>query len=101
MKMRTSGNYPMAAADESAAPYNEDLDKEVPVGIEVVLRKTVNVSMNYYDDKELKEAVRKQFILPQDAYKYIDKGTAKEHLRDWDVESLCVFEELRDYDEEY
>lgn len=86
-------NYPiMGTSDKASAPWNEDIKspQEVEVTVSITLSKTVKVNVDdykialeerdengdlyqVYDFSEcnLKDAVKEQVILPQDAYKHV------------------------------
>jgi len=94
-----SGNYPIGAAYDSAAPYNENLDRTIQVEVVLTMSKSVSIDMrqleqddDFYTEDELREAVRKQIILPQDAYLHSDNITAKSHLKGWEVEYFEVID---------
>ncbi len=103
-------NYPMGS-DNANAPWNQEDPKaiEIEVTISVTLSKTVKISVTDYNieegkdedgqyfkhidysDCDLKEAVKNQITLPQDAYKECLKETdLRRDLEDWIVDDFEV-----------
>lgn len=109
-------NYPMGA-DTPDAPWNQvdNPEREIEVLVSVTLSKTFKVKVsdytiadsgkdedgNYFEDIDysgcdLEEAVERQIVLPQEAYKYITSSgnkSVKEELKGWDVDDFEVIQE--------
>ena len=109
-------NYPMGA-DTPDAPWNQvdNPEREIEVLVSITLSKTFKVKVsdytiadsgkdedgNYFEDIDysgcdLEEAVERQIVLPQEAYKYITSSgnkSVKEELKGWDVDDFEVIEE--------
>lgn len=117
LKMSSTGDYPLGAANDSRAPYNETENPEVELDVlvSVTLSKTVKVKVKDYDivdegldeggyyfcDRDFSEtnllaAVEEQVVLPQDASLYVDIGSnlkAADDLSGWNVDEIeCVLE---------
>ena len=115
--MNSLGDYPVGAANDSRAPWNdeENFEVEIDVTVSITLSKTVSVKVKDYDivdegiDEDgdiyqtydfsgtnLQAAVEEQIILPQDASLYVDVGTnlkAANDLSGWHVDEIeCVHE---------
>ena len=113
--MSSVGDYPLGAANDSRAPYNEveNPEVEINVTVSVTLSKTVQVKVKDYDivdegvdedgsyfcdmdfsETNLLAAVEEQIILPQDASLYVDIGSnlkAANDLSGWHVDEIeCV-----------
>ena len=105
--MAESGYYPAGAEHDPNAPWNqEDIpEREVEVTVSVTLSKTLKIKVSDYtvdsennidySDCNLREAVEKQIILPQEAYKYVNPYTFNKHetiedLSNWDVDDFEV-----------
>lgn len=111
--MNNMDNYPLGAANDPRAPYNQDENPEVEVEVTVsiTLSKTVKVFVSDYDliedsdedgtyierdftDTNFLAAVEEQVILPQDASLYVDVGAhiqAANDLSGWHVDEIeCV-----------
>lgn len=108
-------NYPLGAANDPNAPYNqyENPEVEVEVTVSITLSKTVKVLVTDYDliddvdedgavferdfsNTNFLAAVEEQVILPQDASLYVDVGSnlkAANDLSGWHVDEMeCVKE---------
>lgn len=106
-------NYPLGAANDPRAPYNqcENPEVEVDVTVSITLSKTVKVLVTDYDliedvdedgttvdmdfsNTNFLAAVEEQVILPQDASLYVDVGAnlaAANDLSGWHVDEIeCV-----------
>lgn len=106
-------NYPLGAANDPRAPYNqcENPEVEVDVTVSITLSKTVKVLVTDYDliedidedgvvverdfsNTNFLAAVEEQVILPQDASLYVDVGSnlkAADDLSGWHVDEFeCV-----------
>ena len=115
--MNSLGDYPLGAANDPRAPWNEEENPEVEIDVtvNVTLSKTVKVKVKDYDvvdegvdedgnyfcerdfsDTNLLAAVEEQVILPQDASLYVDIGTsqkAADDLSGWHVDEIeCIKE---------
>ncbi len=113
--MNSTGDYPLGAANDSNAPYNEVENPEVELSVlvSVTLSKVVKVKVKDYDivdegqdedgnyfcdmdftDTNLLAAVEEQVVLPQDASLYVDVGSdlkAANDLSGWNVDEIeCV-----------
>lgn len=113
--MNSLGDYPLGAANDPRAPYNEveNPEVEIDVTVSITLSKTVKVKVKDYDiinegvdedgfyycdmdftDTNLLAAVEEQVILPQDASLYVDIGSnlkAANDLSGWHVDEIeCV-----------
>lgn len=113
--MNSLGDYPVGAANDSRAPYNEEENPEVEieVTVSITLSKTVTVKVTDYDivdewvdedgnyscerdfsETNLLAAVEEQIILPQDASLYVDVGSdlkAANDLSGWHVDEIeCI-----------
>lgn len=111
--MNKMDNYPLGAANDPRAPYNqhENPEVEIDVTVSITLSKTVKVLVTDYDVDEgededghyreldfsntnLLAAVEEQVILPQDASLYVDVGSnlkAADDLSGWHVDEFeCV-----------
>lgn len=108
--MNSLGDYPIGAANDPRAPYNEIENPavEIDVKVNITLSKTVKVKVQDYDIEEgtdedgyycdrdfsatnLIAAVEEQIILPQDASLYIDVGEnlkAANDLSGWTVKEF-------------
>lgn len=111
------GGYPLGAANDPRAPWNEEENPEVEIDVtvSVTLSKTVKVKVKDYDiveegmnedgdyfcerdftDTNLLAAVEEQVILPQDASLYVDIGSnlkAANDLSGWHVDEIeCIKE---------
>ena len=113
--LNINSNYPcMSQSELDNAPWNEETQEELPVEVTVsiTLSKTVTIYTDSYDvysdeegnlnyefsDNDLKEKVRDQIILPNEAHNYIQGNTGKgkaaiEDLKDWIVDDLEVIKE--------
>lgn len=116
-----TGNYPvMSQSEEDKAPFNEDINKpkEVEVTVSITLSKTFKIEMsNYYteteidednnsntyytySDTDLKQAVRDQITLPDEAFEklhhavYLSEDCNAQHsiedLKDWNTDDFEV-----------
>jgi len=108
-------NYPLGAANDPKAPYNqyENPEVEIEVTVSITLSKTVKVLVTDYDVDEgededgayreldfsntnLQAAVEEQVILPQNASLYVDIGAnlkAANDLSGWHVDEMeCIKE---------
>lgn len=115
LKMFSTGDYPLGAANDSRAPYNEEENPEVELNVlvSVTLSKVVTVKVKDYDivdegqdedgnyycdmdfsDTNLLAAVEEQIVLPQDSSLYVDVGSnlkAANDLSGWNVDEIeCV-----------
>lgn len=115
LKMSSTGDYPLGAANDSRAPYNEVENPEVELNVlvSVTLSKVVTVKVKDYDivdegqdedgnyycdmdfsDTNLLAAVEEQVVLPQDSSLYVDVGSnlkAANDLSGWNVDEIeCV-----------
>ena len=115
--MFSTGDYPLGAANDPRAPYNqkENPKVEISVTVSVTLSKTVKVKVSDYEvlaegidedggyfvdrdfsDTDLVSAVEDQIVLPQDASLYIDVGSnlkAANDLSGWHVDEIeCIKE---------
>ena len=115
LKMFSTGDYPLGAANDSRAPYNEVENPEVELSVlvSVTLSKVVKVKVKDYEivdegqdedgnyfcdmdfaDTNLLAAVEEQVVLPQDASLYVDVGSnlkAANDLSGWNVDEIeCV-----------
>ena len=111
--MNKMDNYPLGAANDPRAPYNQDENPEVEVEVTVsiTLSKTVKVLVADYElvedtdedgtiiekdftDTNFLAAVEEQIVLPQDASLYADVGSnlkAAYDLSGWHVDEMeCV-----------
>lgn len=113
--MNSTGDYPLGAANDPNAPYNETENPEVELSVlvSVTLSKVVKVKVKDYDiveegvdeedhyycdmdfsDTNLLATVEKQVVLPQDASLYVDVGSnlkAADDLSGWNVDEMeCV-----------
>lgn len=105
--MAESGYYPAGAEHDPNAPWNqEDIpEREIEVTVSITLSKTLKIEVSDYtvdsegnvdySDCNLREAVEKQIILPQEAYKYVNPYTLDKHktiedLSNWDVDDFEV-----------
>jgi len=113
--MSSLGDYPLGAANDPCAPYNEveNPEIEIDVTVSITLSKTVKVKVKDYEivdegidedgfyfcdrdftDTNLLAAVEEQVILPQDASLYVDIGSnlkAANDLSGWHVDEIeCV-----------
>lgn len=113
--MNSTGDYPVGAANDPRAPYNEveNPEIELDVLVSVTLSKVVKVKVKDYDiveqgvdedghyycdmdfsDTNLLAAVEEQVVLPQDASLYVDVGSnlkAADDLSGWNVDEIeCV-----------
>lgn len=116
--MSNLGDYPLGAANDPRAPYNqkENPEVEISVTVSVTLSKTVKVKVSDYEvlaegkdedgdyfvdrdfsNTDLVSAVEEQIVLPQDASLYIDIGTnqkAANDLSGWNVDEMeCIYDE--------
>lgn len=116
--MSNLGDYPLGAANDPRAPYNqkENPEVEIDVTVSVTLSKTVKVKVSDYkilwegvdedgdhfvdrdfSNTDLVSAVEEQIVLPQDASLYIDIGTnqkAANDLSGWNVDEMeCIYDE--------
>ena len=107
-------NYPIGS-DTKDAPWNQKElpEKEIEVTVYITLSKTVKIKVSDYtiysieadngkcfddidySDCDLKEAVKDQIILPQNAYNYIIPKSNKEvqaisDLKEWNVDEMEV-----------
>lgn len=113
--MNSTGDYPLGAANDPRAPYNdiENPEVELNVLVSVTLSKVVTVKVKDYDivdegqdedgnyycdmdfsDTNLLAAVEEQIVLPQDSSLYVDVGSnlkAANDLSGWNVDEIeCV-----------
>ena len=115
--MTESGYYPPGAEHDPNAPWNQvdNPEREIEVTVSVTLSKTVKIKVSdyeitdsgkdedgeYFEDIDysncdLKGAVEEQFVLPQEAYRYITSSgnkSVKEELKGWNVDDFEVVEE--------
>jgi hypothetical protein len=115
--MNNLGDYPLGAANDPKAPWNEkeNPEVEIDVTVSITLSKTVTVKVRDYDiidegvnddgfyycdrdfsDTNLLAAVEEQVVLPQDASLYVDVGSnlkAANDLSGWHVDEIeCIKE---------
>ena len=118
-----TGNYPLMSQSEwDKAPFNKDINipKKVKVTVSITLSKTVEVEVTDYTTEDevdednnhttiynfsdcgLKQAVKDQVILPNEAYNEfyhlissydINEERKFEDLKDWCVDDFEVIEE--------
>ena len=115
--MNKSGDYPIMSQSEiERAPWNQsdNPEREIEVTISISLSKTVKIKVsdyeiidsgkdedgNYFEDIDysncnLKDAVKEQIILPQDACNYVDpclfnRYDVLDDLSDWNVDDFEV-----------
>lgn len=109
----TSGNYPLMSQSEwDNAPFNKEKQspQKVDVTVSITLSKTVQVEVDDYTTEEvwdedyhgidydfsecdLKQAVKNQIYLPNEAFRCIDYrnwAKAKNDLKDWCVDDFEV-----------
>lgn len=115
--MSSLGDYPLGAANDPRAPWNEEENPEVEIDVlvSITLSKSVKVKVKDYDivdegkdedgdyycemdfsETNLLAAVEEQIVLPQDASLYVDIGTnlkAANDLSGWHVDEIeCIKE---------
>lgn len=114
--MTESGYYPPGAEHDPNAPWNQEElpEREIEVLVSITLSKTVKVKVSdyeiidsgkdenneYFEDIDysncdLKNAVKEQVVLPQDAWIYMDPKTKKQakasaELCNWNVDEFEV-----------
>ena len=109
--MNKSGDYPIMSQSEiERAPWNhsDNPEREIEVTISITLSKTLKIEVSDYtvdsennidySDCNLREAVEKQIILPQEAYKYVNLYTLNkqeiiEDLSNWDVDDFEIIKD--------
>lgn len=116
--MNSFGNYPLGAEYDSNAPWNQEENPEVEVEAQVTITltktfkfKTQNYTVDYdgpdedgdttiirnFEDSDLLEQIKENFILPQDASKYVDywkyPGVAND-LSGWQVVNQITCKKL-------
>lgn len=104
-------DYPIGS-DTKNAPWNQvyNSEREIEVTISVTLSKTIKIKVSDYEiidsgkdedgmyfkaidysDCDLKSAVEKQIVLPQNAYKYVkDNSKVHEDLNNWYVDDFEI-----------
>jgi hypothetical protein len=99
-------NYPIGS-DTSNAPWNQESQeyKRIKVTVSITLSKYLEIDVNDYtinkdeflkhaeidfSDCDLKTAVKEQHILPNEAFKYVDRDYLKKELKNWIVDDLEV-----------
>lgn len=116
-KMKESGYYPPGAEFDPNAPWNQSdpPEKEIEVLVSITLSKTMKIKVSDYritdsgkdedgeyfedidySDCDLKNAVERQIVLPNEAYKFITSSgnkEVKESLKGWDVDDFEVIME--------
>ena len=108
--MTESGYYPAGAEHNPNSPWNQvdNPEREIEVTVSITLSKTLKIEVSDYtvdsennidySDCNLREAVEKQIILPQEAYKYVNPYTFSKHktiedLSNWDVDDFEIIKD--------
>ena len=97
-------NYPLGAANDPDAPYNQPLAEPYKVTVSMTLSKTFTIDVIKHEDRLVNEAdVRLQHFLPDEILKIISKldtkykkellSQMKSDASDWIVDDISIVEE--------
>ena len=97
-------NYPLGAANDPNAPYNQPLAEPYEVTISITLSKTFTIDVVKHEDRLVNEAdVRLQHFLPDEILKTVSKqdtkykkmllNQMKNDASDWIIDDITIIEE--------
>ena len=97
-------NYPLGAANDPDAPYNQPLAEPYEVTVSITLSKTFTIDILKHEDRLVNEAdVRLQHFLPDEILKIISKldtkykkmllNQMKNDASDWIIDDIAIVEE--------
>ena len=97
-------NYPLGAANDSNAPYNQPLSEPYKVTVSMTLSKTFTIDVLKHEDRLVNEAdVRLQYFLPDEIlemvsepdteYKKVVLSLMKDDASDWTIDDIAIIEE--------
>ena len=97
-------NYPLGAANDSNAPYNQPLSEPYKVTVSMTLSKTFTIDVLKHKDRLVNEVdVRLQHFLPDEILKIVSKpdteykkallNQIKNDASDWIIDDIAIVEE--------
>ena len=97
-------NYPLGAANDPDAPYNQPLAEPYEVTVSITLSKTFTIDILKHEDRLVNDAdVRLQHFLPDEILKTVSKSDTeykkmllnqmKNDASDWIIDDITIIEE--------
>ena len=97
-------NYPLGAANDSNAPYNQPLSEPYKVTVSMTLSKTFTIDVLKHEDRLINEAdIRLVYFLPDEIlemvskpdteYKKVVLNLMKNDASDWTIDDIAIVEE--------
>ena len=97
-------NYPLGAANDPNAPYNQPLAEPYKVTVSMTLSKTFTIDVLKHEDRLVNEVdVRLQHFLPDEILKIVSKpdteykkallNQIKNDASDWIIDDIAIVEE--------
>ena len=97
-------NYPLGAANDPNAPYNQSFTEPYEVTVSITLSKTFTIDVLKHEDRLVNEVdVRLQHFLPDEILKIVSKpdteykkallNQIKNDASDWIIDDIAIVEE--------